>query len=81
MQPALQFVHAVLVLIAEGSELHMLMAAQNRELEPMNLTRLKPEVAPDWADVSHALRGFYDLASNLILLNERSAVSGCFESG
>ena len=80
MQSALQFVHAVLVLIAEGSGLPMLMAAENRELEPMNLRLLKPEVAPSWADVSHALRGFYDLASILILLDERSAVSGGFES-
>ena len=33
MPPALQFVYAVLFLIAEGSGLRMLMAAPNRELE------------------------------------------------
>ena len=36
MPPALQFVRAMLVLIAEGSGLRMFMAAPNRELEPVN---------------------------------------------
>ena len=40
----------------------MLMAAPNRELELVNLRLLKSEVAAAWADVSHALRGFYELA-------------------
>ena len=35
--PALQFVHAMLILIAEGNAWRMLMAAPNRELEPLNL--------------------------------------------
>ena len=69
LPPALQIVHAVLVLIAEGSGLRMLMAAPNRELEPENLPLLKSEVAAAWADVSHALRGFYELANILIVLN------------
>ena len=46
---ALQFVCAVLELIAEGSGLRMLMAAPNRELR---LSR--SEVAAAWADLSHA---------------------------
>ena len=66
--PALQFIYAMLILIAEGSELRMLMAAPNRELEPVNLRLLKSEVAPAWADVSYALMGFYELADILILL-------------
>ena len=37
MPPALQFVYAMLVLIAEGNGWRMLMAAPNRELEPVNL--------------------------------------------
>ena len=45
MPPALQFVGAMLILIAEGSGLRMLMAAPNRELEPVNLRLLKSEVA------------------------------------
>ena len=56
--PALQFVCAMLILIAEGSGLRMLMAAPDWELEPVKLRLLKSE----WADVSHALRGFYELA-------------------
>ena len=46
------------------------MAAPNRELEPVNLRLLKSEVAATWADVSHVLRGFYELADILIVLDE-----------
>ena len=46
------------------------MAAPNREPEPVNLRLLKSEVAVAWADMSHALRGFYELADNLIVLDE-----------
>ena len=68
MPPALQFVYAILILIAEGNAWRMLMAVPNRELEPTNLRLLKSEVAVAWADVSHALRGFYELADILIVL-------------
>ena len=56
MPPALQFVYAILVLIAEGNAWRILMAAPNRELEPTNLSFRKSELAAAWADVSHALR-------------------------
>ena len=46
------------------------MAAPNRELEPTNLRLRKSELAAAWADVSHALRGFYGLADILIVLDE-----------
>ena len=59
MPPALQFVYAVMIIIAEGNAWRILMAAPNRELELTNL-RL----------VSHALRGFYELADILIVLDE-----------
>ena len=67
MPPALQFLYAILVLIAEGNEWRVLMAAPNRELEPTNLRLLKSELAAAWADVSHALRGFYEFADILIV--------------
>ena len=70
MPPALQFVYAILILIAEGNARRMLMAVPNRELEPVNLRLLKSEPAAAWADVSHALRGFYELADILIVLDE-----------
>ena len=70
MPPALQFVYAILVLIAEGNAWRILMAAPNRELEPTNLRLRKSELAAAWADVSHALRGFYELADILIVLDE-----------
>ena len=70
MPPALQFVYAIMILIAEGKAWQMLMAAPNRELEPTNLRLLKSELAAAWADVSHALRGFYELADILIVLEE-----------
>ena len=70
MPPALQFVYAVLILIAEGIEWRILMAAPNRELEPSNLRLRKSELAAAWADISHALRGFYGLADILIVLDE-----------
>ena len=70
MPPALQFVYAVLILIAEGNEWRILMAAPNREQEPTNLRLRKSELAAAWADVSHALRGFYELADILIVLDE-----------
>ena len=70
MPPALQFVYAILVLIAEGNASRILMAALNRELEPTNLRLRKSELAAAWADVSHALRGFYELADILIVLDE-----------
>ena len=70
MPPALQFVYSILVLIAEGSARRILMAAPNRELEPTNLRLRKSELAAAWADVSHALRGFYELADILIVLDE-----------
>ena len=70
MPPALQFVYAMFVVIAEGNGWRMLMAAPNRELEPVNLRLLKSEEAAAWADVSHALRGFYELADIRIVLNE-----------
>ena len=68
--PALQFVYAILILIAEGNAWRMLMTAPNRELEPTNLRLLKSEMAAAWADVSHAPRGFYELADILIVLDE-----------
>ena len=70
MPPALQFVYAILVLIAEGNTWRILMAAPNRDLEPTNLRLWKSELAAAWADVSHALRGFYELADILIILDE-----------
>ena len=70
MPPALQFVYAVLILLAEGNTWRILMAAPNRELEPTNLRLRKSELAAAWADVSHALRGFYELADILIVLDE-----------
>ena len=70
MPPALQFVYAVLILIAEGNEWRILMAAPNRELEPSNLRLCKSELAATWADITHALRGFYGLADILIVLDE-----------
>ena len=68
--PELQFVYAILILIAEGNAWRVLMAAPNRELEPTNLRLLLFELAAAWADVSHALRGFYELADILIVLDE-----------
>ena len=70
MPPALQFVYAVLILIAEGNGWRILMAAPNWDLEPMNLRLRKSELAAAWADVYHALRGFYELADILIVLDE-----------
>ena len=46
------------------------MAAPNRQLEPTNLSLRKSELAAAWADVSHALRGFYVLADILNVLDE-----------
>ena len=45
MPPALQFVYAILILIAEGNAWLILMAAPNRELEPTNLRLRKSELA------------------------------------
>ena len=70
MPPALQFVYAILILIAEGNGWRILMAAPNRELEPTNLRLRRSELAAAWADVSHALRGFHELADILIVLDE-----------
>ena len=70
MPLALQFVYAILILIAEGNGWRVLMAASNRELEPTNLRLRRSELAAAWADVSHALRGFYELADILIVLDE-----------
>ena len=42
----------------------------NCELEPVSLRLLKSEVASEWADESHAVRGFYAFADILIVLNE-----------
>ena len=56
MPPALQFVYAMLILIAEGNAWRVLIAAPNRELEQRNLRLLKSELEAAWADVSHALR-------------------------
>ena len=70
MPPALQYVYAILILKAEGNEWRVLMAAPNRDPEPTNLRLLKSELAATWADVSHALRGFYELADVLIVLDE-----------
>ena len=70
MPTVLQFVHAMLILIAEGNGWRILMAAPNREFEPGNLRLLKSEVAAAWTNVSHALRGFHQLADILIVLDE-----------
>ena len=70
MPPALQFVYAKLILIAEGNAWRVLMAAPNREIEPINLRLLKSELAAAWTDVSHASRGFYELADILMVLDE-----------
>ena len=46
------------------------MAATNRELEPTNLRLRMSELAAAWADVPLALRGFYELADIIIVLDE-----------
>ena len=46
------------------------MAAPTRELESTNLRLWKSELAAAWADVSHALMEFYELADILIVLDE-----------
>ena len=76
MPPASQFVYAILILIAEGNAWRMLMAAPDRELVPVNLRLLKSEVAAAWADLSHALRGFYEFADILIVLDEVLCLEG-----
>ena len=48
----------------------MLMAAPNRELEPVSLRLLKSNVGAAWANVTDALRRLYELANILIVLNE-----------
>ena len=68
--PALQFVYILLILIAERNARRILMAARNRELEPTNLRHPNSELAAAWADVSNALRGFYELADILIVLDQ-----------
>ena len=70
MPPALQFVYAILILKAERNAWRIPMAAPNWELEPATLRLRKSEMAAAWADVSHALRGFYELADILIVLDE-----------
>ena len=60
----------MLILIAEKNAGRILMAAPNRELEPVNLRLLKSELAAAWANVAHTLRGFYKLADILIVLDE-----------
>ena len=69
MPPASQFVYAKLILIAEGNAWLVLIAAPNCE-ELTNLRLLKSELAAAWADVSQALRGFYELADVLMVLDE-----------
>ena len=64
----MQFVYAILILTAEGNAWQIL-TATNRELEPTNLRLRKSELSAAWADVSHALRGFYELADILIVLD------------
>ena len=71
MPPTVQFVYAVLVLIAESSELRMLMAAPNCEMEPEDLKLLRSELAAGWTDMSHALRDFYEIAEVLIVRLDR----------
>ena len=70
MPPALQFVYAMLILIAEGNAWRILMAAPNREQEPINLRLIKSKLAAAWADVSYALKRFYELADFLIVLDK-----------
>ena len=70
MPPAPEFVYAMLMLIAEGNASRMLMTALNCDLEQVNLRLLKSEVAAMWAEVSLALKGFYEMAYILILLDE-----------
>ena len=70
MPHALQFVYAILILIAQGNAWRILRAAPNRELEPTNLRLRKSELAAAWADVSHALRGFFELADILIVSDD-----------
>ena len=70
MPPALQFLYAILILIAEWNGWRILMAAPNRELETTNLRLCRSDFAAAWVDVSHALRGFHELADILIVLDE-----------
>ena len=60
MPPALQFVHAILILIAEGNAWRLLMAAPN----------FKSELTQALVDVSRAMSGFYELADILIVQDE-----------
>ena len=69
MPPALQFVYAMLVLIAECNRLGMLMAAPNRELEPVIFRLLKSKSRRLGGCVSR-IEGLYELPGILIALDE-----------
>ena len=65
MPPTLQFVYAIIVLIAEGSGLRMRMEAPKSASE-LEASEIGLDAA--WTDLSHALRG--KLASILIVLDK-----------
>ena len=75
MSPALQFVYAMLILIAEVNGWRMLMTAPNCELEPVNLRFLKSEVAAAWADMSQRSEGLLRACEYLDRI-ERGRLSG-----
>ena len=80
MPPALQFVYAVLILIAEGNAWRILMAAPNRELEPTNLTLRKSELAAAWADmgpiISHLTASLWFRSMYLTITSSTSKSRG-----
>ena len=70
MPPDLHFVYAVLALVSESIGMRVLIAAPNRELERKSLRLLRSKLDANRADISLALRGFYDFADILIVLDE-----------
>ena len=82
MPPALQFVYAVLILIAEGNAWRILMAAPNRELEPTNLRlrkselKFSPAIGDDHSIISHLTASLWFRSMDLTITSSTSKSRG-----
>ena len=68
MSPALHFVHAMFILITEGNL--SVADAYGRSESRLGASKLETSKSEVAADVSHNLKGFYELADILIMLDK-----------
>ena len=69
MLEPLQFVYAMVVMLAEG-QFDVMISAPNRQVDPSFYYPYRSDLPPIWSDNSNAIQGFKDHSTTRVVLDE-----------